>query len=258
MIGIERRNLILDKLQREKKVLVSELCSTYDVSDETIRRDLDKLEKEGLVVKVYGGAVLKENTGTEKSFASRKIINVSAKQKIAELVAEMVKNGDNIMLDASSTSVEIAKKLKEKDGLMVITNSIEVGVELLGSERCQVTSTGGVMLESSFAMVGAVTERTIRSYYVDKTIFSCKSLDMQAGFTDGDERYASTKIAMLQQCKEGILAVDSTKFDSISYAKIGDFREFRNISTLVTDKKPSGEWLSYLDEMGVKCIYPED
>lgn len=257
MIGIERRNLILDTLQREKKVLVNELCSAYDVSDETIRRDLDKLAKEGLIVKVYGGAVLKENTGTEKTFASRKRINVSAKQKIAELVAGMIENGDNIMLDASSTSVEIAKKIKDKDGLTVITSSLEVGVELLGAEGCQVVSTGGIMLESSFSMVGAVTEKTIRSYYVDKTIFSCKSLDMQAGFTDGDERYASTKIAMLEQCKEGILAVDSSKFDQISFAKIGDFLTFRNIRTLVTEKKPSDAWLLHLHEMGVKCMYPQ-
>lgn len=256
MMGIERRNLILEILQREKKVLVSELCSIYDVSDETIRRDLDKLEKEDLVVKVYGGAVLKENTGLEIPFAFRKKNNLYEKQMIAELVAGLIQCGDNIMLDASSTSVEIAKKLKEKDGLTVITNSLEVGVELLGAEGCQVVSTGGTILESSFSMVGAVTEKTIRSYYVDKTIFSCKSLDIHAGFTDGDERYASTKIAMLQQCKEGILAVDSSKFDQVSFAKIGDFLSCRDISTLVTDKKPNDAWLLHLNEMGVKCIYP--
>ena len=108
MLALERRNLILEKLQEEKRVVVSELSQLYNVSEETIRRDLDKLESEGYAIKSYGGAVINENMTIDMPFNVRKNRNVSGKQKIAELVAGMIKDGDQIMLDASTTRKEKA------------------------------------------------------------------------------------------------------------------------------------------------------
>ena len=114
MLAIERRNLILEKLQEDKKVVVSELSQAYDVSEETIRRDLEKLEKDGFAIKTYGGAVINESNNMELPFVVRKNTNVPGKQKIAELIADTIKDGDQIMLDASSTAVFVAKILKIK------------------------------------------------------------------------------------------------------------------------------------------------
>ena len=111
MLAIERRNAILEKLQIERRVVVSELSALYDVSEETIRRDLDKLESEGLAVKSYGGAVLNENANIELPFNIRKNKNVVGKQKIAELISQMVHDGEHIFLDARSTAVAIAKAI---------------------------------------------------------------------------------------------------------------------------------------------------
>ena len=105
MLALERRNLILEKLQAEKRVVVSELSQLYDVSEETIRRDLDKLEKEGLAIKSYGGAVINEDVSIDLPFNVRKNQNVTGKQKMAELAASLVKDGDHIFLDASTTAV---------------------------------------------------------------------------------------------------------------------------------------------------------
>ena len=104
MLALERRNLILEKLQTEKRVVVSELSQLYEVSEETIRRDLDKLEKEGLATKSYGGAVIKEDVSIDLPFNIRKNQNVGGKQKMAELAASLVKEGDHIFLDASTLS----------------------------------------------------------------------------------------------------------------------------------------------------------
>ena len=114
MLALERRNLILEKLQEEKRVVVSELSELYNVSEETIRRDLDKLEHEGYAIKSYGGAVINENMSIDMPFNVRKNRNVLGKQKIAELVAGMIHDGDQIMLDASTTAVFIAKAIKDK------------------------------------------------------------------------------------------------------------------------------------------------
>ena len=147
MLALERRNLILEKLQAEKRVVVSELSQLYDVSEETIRRDLDKLEKEGLAIKSYGGAVINEDVSIDLPFNVRKNQNVTGKQKMAELAASLVKDGDHIFLDASTTAVFVAKALKEKERLTVITNSMEILLELADVSGWNIISTGGVMKE---------------------------------------------------------------------------------------------------------------
>ena len=254
MLAIERRNAILEKLQVERRVVVSELSALYDVSEETIRRDLDKLENDGYAIKSYGGAVINENSNLDLPYNVRKNTNVLGKQKIAALISEMVHDGDNIMLDASSTAVAIAKAIKNKKDLTVITNSLEIALELIETPGCNVISTGGVATGSSFALVGSVTVKTIRSYYVDKAIISCKGIDMYAGFTESDERHANNKASMFYMAKTKILAIDSSKFNKIAFAKIGDLKE---ISKIVTDKKPEEEWLQKFEELGVECIFPE-
>ena len=245
MLAIERRNAILEKLQIEKRVVVSELSALYDVSEETIRRDLEKLESEGLAVKSYGGAVLNENANVEVPFNVRKNKNVVGKQKIAELIAKMVQEGEHIFLDASSTAVAIAKAIKSRKNITIITNSLQIAIELLEEPNCKVIST---------ALVGQVTDRTISSYYVDRAIVSSKGLDIEKGFTDSDERHATNKKSMLNGAREKILAVDHSKFGSISFAKIGDFRD---ITTVVTDEKPGDEWLQEFEKYNIECIYPE-
>ena len=217
MLAIERRNAILEKLQVERRVVVSELSAIFEVSEETIRRDLDKLENEGYAIKSYGGAVLNENANLELPFNVRKNRNVIGKQKIANLVEKMIRDGDRIVLDASSTAVSIAKAIKEKKDITVITNSLEIAIELSDAPGVTVISTGGQATTSSYALVGALTERALRSYYVDKAIISSKGIDIEAGFTDSDDRHASNKMTMLNIAKVKVLAVDHSKFKKISF-----------------------------------------
>ena len=157
MLALERRNQILEKLQIEKRVVVSELSQLYKVSEETIRRDLDKLEKEGLAIKSYGGAVINEDVSIDLPFNVRKNQNVTGKQRMAELAASLVKDGDHIFLDASTTAVFIAKALKERERLTVITNSLEILLELADVSGWNIISTGGVMQEGYLAFLGSKT-----------------------------------------------------------------------------------------------------
>lgn len=254
MLAIERRNEILGKLQAERRVVVSELSQLYDVSEETIRRDLEKLVNDGFAIKSYGGAVINENANIDLPFNVRKNRNVVGKQRIAELVSKLVKDGDSLMLDASSTAVFIAKALKEKKNLTLITNSIEILIELFDVPEWSVLSTGGVSREGSFALVGPQTDKMLRSYHVDKSIVSCKGLDLSAGFTDSDELHANNKKTMLDSGKERILAIDSSKFDNTAFTAIGTLDD---ITTVVTDKKPEAKWLQAFEDAGIECIYPE-
>ena len=252
MLAVERRNLILEKLQEEKRVVVSELSQLYNVSEETIRRDLEKLEHEGYAIKSYGGAVINENTSIDMPFNVRKNRNVVGKQKIAELVATMIHDGDQIMLDASTTAVFIAKALKEKERLTVITNSIEILIELADVSGWKIISTGGTMKEGYLALLGSKAEETIRSYCVDKAIISCKAFDKEKGIMDSNELFANAKETMIDSAKMSILAVDHSKFDNTAFARIMNSNK---VQTVVTDLKPSVEWMKFFEHRGIKCYY---
>ncbi len=253
MLALERRNLILEKLQDEKRVVVSELSQIYGVSEETIRRDLEKLEQEGFATKSYGGAVLNENVGIDMPLNIRSKKNVAEKQKMAEVAASLVHDGDHIMLDASSTAVFVAKALKSKQHLTVITNSIEIMLELSDQPGWKVISTGGDLKEGYLALLGTQAENTIRAYYADKSFVSCKALDFNRGIMESKEGFAYIKDAFLASSGKNTLVLDASKFDSTAFAKAADLK---SIQTVVTDKKPDQRWLDRFQSLGIECLYP--
>lgn len=255
MLAIERKNEILDILQKEQRVLVSELSQRYNVTEETIRRDLEKLEKEGFVKKTYGGAVLNKSTNIDLPLRIREKTNREEKQDIAQAAAALIEEGDSIMLDSSSTSLMIAKNLKNMNKLTVITNSVEVLLELTGCEGVTVISTGGILRESSLSLVGKNAEKLLDSFSVDKAIVSCKGLGLHKGIMESNEQEAAVKVAMRNNAEKLILAADSSKFDSLAFVKVMDLQKG---DVLVTDKLPDKKWQKDLQEKGVEIIIPKE
>ena len=249
MLAIERRNQILEKLQQEKRVVVSELSRLYQVSEETIRRDLEKLENDGLVIKSYGGAVLNEHSIFDLPFNIRKNQMVVEKQQMAAIIADMVRDGEAVMLDASSTAVYVARKLKEKKK----KTTMQRFFAQFDVPEWNVISTGGLSRERSFALVGPNTNRMISSYHVDKAIISCKAVNMATGMMDSDEQDACSKRLMLGAAKERILVADNSKFDKMAFAKVAEWTE---LTKVVTDQEPSREWQREFERLRIECVYP--
>lgn len=254
MLALERRNEILKLIQTQHTVYVGALSHQFGVTDETIRRDLERLEKSGSIVRTHGGAMLAKQDATriEQSASVRKLTNIKEKTAIAELIAQTVSDGDDIMLDDSSTSLFVARALREKHHLTIITNSLEIIWELKDCSDWNVMGTGGVLRPRSMSFVGNQAETMLSSFYVDKAIISCKGLDVQRGFSESNEPSALVKRRMLSSAKNVILAVDSSKFGLSSFIQIG---QLADLSTLVTDRKPSPEWLSALQEADVACSW---
>jgi len=248
MLTAERRQIILEKLESEKKVIVSQLSDLFCVSDETIRRDLDHLCKAGVAIKSYGGAILNEN---DLPFNIRKTQNAEQKKKIAKLVEGLVNDGESIMLDASTTAVFVANALKEKNGLKVITNSIEVMLELSDKPDWTIIATGGHLVGDYLAMAGQRAISEISSFHVDKLIFSCKGLTENGVFESNDD-FCQVKRAMFKAAKTKILAVDFSKFDMAAFSKIANIVD---IDMVVTDKKPGDKWVEWLDDIRVGLVY---
>ena len=252
MLAIERRREILAKLSASGKVIVSKLAKDFGVTEETIRRDLEKLDKEGLVSKTYGGAVSKSSSTLDLPYNIRESVNVDQKQIIADKVCELINDGERLMVDSSSTALYIIKKIKEKKNLTIITNSVKILLELAEKHDWTVLSTGGVLKRNALSLTGSSAEKMISSYHVDTAICSCKGLDMTLGVTDSNEKDSLIKQAMLASAERCILALDSEKFDKKSFVKVC---KAKNIDIIVTDCEPSEKWTGFCSENNIELVY---
>lgn len=252
MLAIERRNAILAKLSADGKVIVADLSREFEVTEETIRRDLEKLDNDGLAKKTYGGAVANEKLNNDLPFNVRKRANISEKQFIAEKIAPLIHDGDYIMLDASSTAICVIECIKELKNITLITNSVEILLELADKKDWNVLSTGGTLKKGGLSLVGTSAERMIRGFHVDLAVCSCKGVDINMGITDSNEKDSEIKQAIFAAANKKVLAVDSTKFDKRSFVRVCDIGE---VDTIVTNLKPDDHWLEHCRQKNVELIY---
>ncbi|MCI1574759.1 MAG: DeoR/GlpR family DNA-binding transcription regulator [Weizmannia coagulans] len=252
MLAFERRDKILNTLYREKKVYVANLAKEFQVTEETIRRDLEKLKKEGIVTRTYGGAVLNLHTNEDLPYQTRFTVNMEAKQNIAGKLQPLISDGNTIVADASSTVLEALKELnRTKEGLVVLTNSA-IALSELAQSNIQLLSTGGALRKRSNSLVGSVAEHAVRQYNVDVALFSCKGISMVRGITDSNEAESHIKKEMLKQANKVILLADKSKFDKIAFVHFADFSA---VDFVVTDEKPSDEWLRFFKDHQVDIVY---
>jgi len=252
LLAIERRREIISRLTADGKVIVSELARDFDVTEETIRRDLEKLDRDGIAAKTYGGAVSKNNSALDLPYNVREGVNVAEKQDISEKILSLIHDGERIMLDSSSTALYIVKKIKSKKNLTIITNSVKILIELADKSDWTVLSTGGVLKKGGLSLTGSSAEKMIKSYHVDTAICSCKGLDIDLGVTDSNENDSLIKQAMLASAERKILALDGEKFDRKSFVTVCTTND---IDIIVTDSKPSEKWLSYCSEKEINLVY---
>ena len=252
MLPIERKNDILAKLTLDGKVIVSELAKQYGVTEETIRRDLDKLEQEGLAKKTYGGAVKTDSLNVELPYMVRKQTNVDGKKYIAEIISNLINDGDYILLDSSTTALFTVKSIFNKHNLTLITNSVEALLDTPAKNNWRVISTGGEFMQSSFAFVGSRVEEVVANYHVDIAVISGKGIDMEKGVSDTSDLNARIKKAFIGSANKVILAMDSTKFDKISFVK---FAEISDIHAVVTDKEPPEKWKNFFNDKGIELFF---
>ena len=253
MLAIERTNARLAKLAADGSVSVSELSRDFGVAEETIRRDLEKLACEGLVIKIHGGAVAAHGLNTDLPYNVRKSSNVEQKCRIAELIAGLIPDGSFLMLDSSSTAKFVTKYISERKNITIITNSVEILFELnTKGQGWNVLSTGGTLKQGALSLVGTSAQKMIESYHTDFAICSAKGVDLERGVTDSNDSDVLIKQAMFASAGKKILAVDSSKLNKISFVRVCDFEE---TDMLVTDKNPGETWLERLNEAGVRVLY---
>ncbi|EHM47375.1 transcriptional regulator, DeoR family [Yokenella regensburgei ATCC 43003] len=248
----DRIQAIKQMVANDKKVVVSNLSSIFQVTEETIRRDLEKLEDEGFLTRTYGGAVLNNTVLSENiHFYKRAKSFYEEKQTIARNALPLIKNKTTMAADSSSTAMELLKLLKERGDLTLLTNSAEAFHELALSE-INVVSTGGELNKSTLSLQGRITKEIISRYHVDIMVMSCKGLDRDSGALDSNEAEAEIKKTMIAQATEVALLVDHSKFDRKAFVQLIDLS---HINYIITNKAPSAEWIAYCKNNSIQLIY---
>lgn len=252
MTGKERLERIRQQVEVEKKVTVANLSSIYKVTEETIRRDLEKLEAQGFLTRTFGGAVVNQTVHTENVyFRDRAAIHIDEKRKIAASFYHILQDKMSIVTDSSTTVMEAVKLLKGKEQRTILSVSTEIFSELLNSDN-KIISTGGVFNRSTLSLQGRVAKETIGSYRVDIALLSCKGLDIEHGAMDTNESESEVKKCMVRQAEEVALLVDHTKFGKTAFAHLIDLKD---VDYLVTDEKPGDEWIRFCEENDIRLIY---
>lgn len=234
------------------RVSVAELSEQWGVTEETVRRDLDKLESQGSVTRIHGGAIWNGNPDVGGvHFLRRQQSNAKEKGYIALKAAEVIRTRETIIADASSTVLEALKAVGDDSRLTVVTNSSKI-CDGSFEPSYNLICTGGTYNWKSLSFQGESAIQAIRKYHVDLAILSCKALDVTRGVMDSYESEAVVKRVMESQAKEVAILADHTKFDKVAFLKLMDLD---GISYIITDRRPSDGWASMCAEKGIDLIY---
>ncbi|MBQ8345583.1 MAG: DeoR/GlpR transcriptional regulator [Clostridia bacterium] len=210
MIQFDRQQTILKYLQKQQSATVKELARTVYASEASVRRDIETLEQEGLVKRVYGGVILSEYKNEEVPISLRDSENARIKEQIARRAADMIPDGSTVLLDSSSTTRRIVKYLGQKRDLRIITNNLAVFGELEHS-HVEAYCTGGTFRRKSHDLVGPAAESYLRSVSADLVFFSSQGLSSDGEITDVSEELCSIRRVMLERAAQRIFLCDSSK-----------------------------------------------
>lgn len=251
MLSEKRRQLILEIIAREGSVSVADLCNRFNVSEMTVRRDLRLLGDRGLLLRVHGGAVSGRGRSFEPPFMLRATERQAEKERIGKCAATLIKDGDSIALDVGTTTLEIARHLRDRTDLTVITPSLPI-VNLLASQpRIRVIITGGILRHGEQSLVGEVAVRTVKDFYVDKAFVGISGITSKEGLTEYNLEDAQVKKALIHFAKERIVVADASKFGQVAFAAVAPLNE---IDKIVTDEPPNARLSAVLREMDIELI----
>ena len=250
MLSEERRRLIYKMIAQKKRVVVNEISERFHTSAVTIRNDLKTLEKQGIILRVHGGAILNDTLLTDIALTEKERLHRVEKMHIAQKAKEMINEGDVIILDSGSTTTFIARHVKFMKNIVIITNAVNIASELAASE-VEVLVTGGILREKSFSLVGPIAEESIRTITADKFFLGVDGIDFEHGLTTPNLLEAKINRLMVKAASEVILVADSSKFGRKT---LGVIAELNEIDRIITDSGITRKHLNRLRTMDLEVI----
>ena len=253
MFNVERQRQICQLIEEKRLATVAELSQYFGVSEATIRRDLEKLESKGLLQRFHGGAIFSDGRRArpEPPIIQRAEENAGEKRKIGRAAAALVEDGETIFIGSGTTTLEVARHLKSKKNLTVITNALNIANELAGEQDITLIVVGGLLRHSELSMIGHIAEQALKELRADKVIMGMRALSLRDGLTNDYLPETMTDRAIISFAPEVILVVDHSKFGKVSTALVAPVD---HVSKIVTDDKAPPEIIAELRKLGIEVI----
>ncbi len=250
-ISFDRRTKILDILEKEGQAKVRFLSEKFDVSDVTIRNDLEQLEQKGLLIRTRGGAFRAQKVGIDYNLDTKRKKNNKEKELIGRKAAQLIKDGETIILDSGTTTMQIAQNLSNIKNLTVISNALNILSQLVNFPEVKVIVPGGHLRKESLSLIGHSAQEELKNYYCDKLFIGVDGIDATYGISTPNAEEAHLNKVMISIAKEVIVVADSSKFLKRSFAFISTMDK---ITTIVTDANIPEEQHKMLLNIGVEVL----
>ncbi|NOU97041.1 DeoR family transcriptional regulator [Paenibacillus sp. LMG 31456] len=241
----ERQQQILELLNAEREVKITELKELFAVTEMTLRRDLEKLESAGNIRRTFGGAIL---MGRDIALQDRYSLMSEEKMKIGKKAAGLIQPGDSVFIDAGTTTLQVARYLPPGMNIKVVTNAVNIAAELMG-KQIQTLVTGGMLIDTTAALVGPITERTISGMAFDRIFLGATGVNIKHGFSNSNLYEAEIKKVAISQAEEVNIVMDHSKFGA---KELFSFAPLSKVHRIVTDQLPADELLSASEESGIE------
>jgi DeoR/GlpR family transcriptional regulator of sugar metabolism len=254
MLPNQRREKIIELLKEDGSAKVIDLARIFKVSEVTVRQDLEKMEKEGLIIREHGGAFLKNVEDSVRSFSILNNANMEKKELIGRCAAQFIDNGDTIILDSGSTTTEIAKNLTGRKNLTVITNALNIALILGAEPGIDVIVTGGEFKPPTLSLTGQKAADFFKGLHVDKLFLATAGISLRSGLTYPGLSDIVVKKAMIDVSDVTYLVADSTKIGKNAFASLG---ALSLIDHIITDAEIDPEHLKLFRENEIEIIIAE-
>jgi DeoR family transcriptional regulator of aga operon len=248
-----RRQRIISMLREQGSVQIPSLAETFNVSTQTLRKDLNFLDSKGICTRSPGGAILKRGTLTprEDAIDVKRALFADEKVRIGMAAAALIGAGESVLLDSGTTTLQVARHMNPDDAPVVVTNDVGIMNELVSHEHVQLVFLGGTLRRKSLSCYGTQTEQALQDLHVDKLFLAADGFDIEKGITTHFEPEALLNRKMCEVAREIIVVTDSSKFGRICLHKI---LEPQRISKFITDAGIPAEAQEALTRMGVEVI----
>jgi DeoR/GlpR family transcriptional regulator of sugar metabolism len=251
MSKLDRHQLILDLVQTKGNVQVSELAARIGVSEMTIRRDLEALEQLGALTRVHGGAAAPPSRSYEPAYHARSLQRVDEKERIGQAAAELLHDGETVIIDAGTTTLEAAKALRGRRNLRVLALSLRIADLLADEPGLTVMIPGGITRRGERSIIGVMAQRAFTDLYFDTFLLSAGGVDPEAGVTEYIPEDAAVKQAAAASARRKIVVADSTKIGTIAFARVCGIEQ---LDTVITDKNVDSTLARALAERGPQVV----
>ena len=227
------------------------MCELVHVSEATVRRDMDELASRNLVQRIYGGVSLPSLITVEPSVFQRRSTNQAQKRMIGELAASLIQDGETIFLGSGSTTLEVARSLKHKKNITVITNSLPIVNLLADSSGVQVVVTGGYLRQAELSMIGHIVEQSLSELRSDKVIMGIQGIHPEHGLTNNYLPETKTDRAIVRVAPVVFVVADHSKFGQLKSSFVADLSA---VHTLITDSEAPSDMVENITGKGIRVL----